>query len=108
MQWFTVNKLDAAPERADAAASRGATAGPAEDSEMPYFPKFLTSSKLFHLELADAGFRRQILVQLLVLFQYLTGTVKFKKDTQKLSKLQVLSLAMTVWLVSPLTMTNFT
>ena len=53
-----------------------------------YFAKFLTSSKLFRLQQSDSHFRRQILVQMLVLFQYLTGTVKFKKDNFNLSNAQ--------------------
>mmetsp|Transcript_37374 Transcript_37374/g.97978 ORF Transcript_37374/g.97978 Transcript_37374/m.97978 type:complete len:570 (-) Transcript_37374:56-1765(-) len=84
MAWFSANKLDSAAGHAAAAAADDGEA----DAELPYFPKFLTSSKLFHLELADSGFRRQILVQLLVLFQYLTGEVKFKKETYKLTKMQ--------------------
>lgn len=36
-----------------------------------FFPKFLTSSKLFDLELRDPQFRRHILVQLHIIFQYL-------------------------------------
>ena len=38
-----------------------------------YFPKFLTSSSLTELQLSDPSFRRQILTELLFLFQYLTG-----------------------------------
>ncbi|GAA5992179.1 hypothetical protein JCM10908_001807 [Rhodotorula pacifica] len=38
-----------------------------------FFPKFLTSPDLLELELADPNFRRQILVQILILFQYLLG-----------------------------------
>ncbi|KAF9115955.1 DNA repair protein rad50 [Mortierella sp. AM989] len=36
-----------------------------------YFPKFLTSSKLLQLEMADPYFRKHILVQFLVIIQYL-------------------------------------
>ncbi|KAI9015595.1 THO complex subunit 1 transcription elongation factor-domain-containing protein [Hyaloraphidium curvatum] len=36
-----------------------------------FFPKFLTSPKLFDLELRDPHFRRHILCQLLIIFQYL-------------------------------------
>jgi len=38
-----------------------------------YFPKFLTSSNLTELQLSDPSFRRQILTEILFLFQYLTG-----------------------------------
>ena len=40
-------------------------------SERGYFEKFLTSPKLTLLQLADSQFRRQILVQFLILFHYL-------------------------------------
>ncbi|KAF9361291.1 DNA repair protein rad50 [Mortierella sp. AD094] len=36
-----------------------------------YFPKFLTSSKLLQLEMADPYFRKHILVQFLIIIQYL-------------------------------------
>ncbi|KAF9437733.1 DNA repair protein rad50 [Entomortierella beljakovae] len=36
-----------------------------------YFPKFLTSSKLLQLEIADPYFRKHILVQFLIIIQYL-------------------------------------
>ncbi|GAA5911245.1 hypothetical protein JCM8208_004307 [Rhodotorula glutinis] len=59
-----------------AAAARGGTAredGKEGDEglEEYFFPKFLTSRNLLDLELSDPSFRRQILVQLLILFQYL-------------------------------------
>lgn len=43
-----------------------------------FFAKFLTNPKLLALQLADSNFRRSVLVQFLILFQYLTSTVKFK------------------------------
>jgi len=49
-----------------------------------YFPKFLTSSSLTELQLSDPSFRRQILTQLLFLFQYLNGYVKFRPATNVL------------------------
>lgn len=49
----------------------------AEDSQH-FFAKFLTNPKLLALQLSDANFRRSVLVQCLILFQYLTSTVKFK------------------------------
>lgn len=49
-----------------------------EDSQH-FFAKFLTNPKLLSLQLSDANFRRSVLVQSLILFQYLISTVKFKK-----------------------------
>ncbi|XP_055722228.1 THO complex subunit 1-like isoform X3 [Salvelinus fontinalis] len=43
-----------------------------------YFAKFLTSEKLMDLQLSDSNFRQHILLQYLILFQYLKGQVKFK------------------------------
>lgn len=48
------------------------------NQEEHYFAKFLTNQKLLELQLSDANFRRCILLQFLILFQYLTSTVKFK------------------------------
>ncbi|KAL2097320.1 hypothetical protein ACEWY4_006527 [Coilia grayii] len=49
--------------------------------EEVYFTKFLTSEKLMDLQLSDSNFRRHILVQYLILFQYLKGQVKFKSSS---------------------------
>ncbi|KAI9286428.1 THO complex subunit 1 transcription elongation factor-domain-containing protein [Umbelopsis sp. AD052] len=38
-----------------------------------FFPKFLTSRELLELELEDVSFRRTVLVQFLIAFQYLEG-----------------------------------
>ena len=57
-----------------------------EYAESHYFAKFLTSEKLMHLQLSDSHFRRHILLQLLVLFQYLVGDVKFKTSAQQLQE----------------------
>ena len=43
-----------------------------------FFAKFLTNPKLLALQLSDSNFRRSVLVQFLILFQYLQLTVKFK------------------------------
>ncbi len=59
-------------------------ASTAEYSESHYFAKFLTSEKLMNLQLQDSHFRRHILIQLLVLFQYLTTDTKFKTSAQVL------------------------
>ncbi|KAK9300750.1 hypothetical protein QLX08_006621 [Tetragonisca angustula] len=46
--------------------------------ETPYFAKYLTNQKLLELQLSDSNFRRYVLLQFLILFQYLNSTVKFK------------------------------
>lgn len=43
-----------------------------------FFAKFLTNPKLIALQLSDSKFRRSVLLQCLILFQYLTSTVKSK------------------------------
>ncbi|KAM3865711.1 THO complex subunit 1 [Diretmus argenteus] len=53
--------------------------------EHVYFAKFLTSEKLMDLQLSDSNFRRHILLQYLVLFQYLKGQVKFKSSSCSLN-----------------------
>ncbi|GAA6020888.1 hypothetical protein JCM8202_005484 [Rhodotorula sphaerocarpa] len=63
-------------ESRDAGKARQADADMADSEpalEEYFFPKFLTSPDLLDLELADPSFRRQILVQVLILFQYLLG-----------------------------------
>ncbi|XP_072947338.1 THO complex subunit 1 [Epargyreus clarus] len=52
--------------------------------EQHYFAKFLTNQKLLELQLSDSNFRRCVLIQFLILFQYLTSTVKFKTESQEL------------------------
>ncbi|XP_039284401.1 THO complex subunit 1 isoform X2 [Nilaparvata lugens] len=49
-----------------------------------YFAKFLTNQKLLELQLSDVSFRRYVLLQFLILFQYLNSRVKFKADTFEL------------------------
>lgn len=51
-----------------------------------YFPKYLTSEKLLDLELSDSNFRRNMLIQMLITFQYLQAHVKFKSASQVLSE----------------------
>ncbi|XP_016525200.1 THO complex subunit 1 isoform X2 [Poecilia formosa] len=53
----------------------------ASDGGHVYFAKFLTSEKLMDLQLSDSNFRRHILLQYLILFQYLKGQVKFKSSS---------------------------
>ncbi|XP_059652036.1 THO complex subunit 1 isoform X3 [Cornus florida] len=51
-----------------------------EDEEATFSIKYLTSSKLMGLELKDPSFRRHILVQCLILFDYLKAPGKNDKD----------------------------
>ncbi|XP_038206326.1 THO complex subunit 1 [Zerene cesonia] len=55
-----------------------------ESKEQHYFAKFLTNQKLLELQLSDSNFRRCVLIQFLILFQYLTSSVKFKLESQEL------------------------
>lgn len=58
--------------------------------EETYFAKFLTSQKLLQLQLNDSNFRRYVLIQFLIVFQYLQSDVKFKdKRTSVLSAEQI-------------------
>ncbi|KAG5446116.1 THO complex subunit 1 [Clonorchis sinensis] len=52
------------------------------------FSKYLTSEKLLDLQLMDSSFRRYIMVQILVVFQYLITPTKFKTPDQVLSEEQ--------------------
>lgn len=47
-------------------------------SSQVFFAKFLTNQKLLELQLSDSNFRRCVLLQFLILFQYLDSQVKFK------------------------------
>jgi THO complex subunit 1 len=53
-----------------------------------FFAKFLTNPKLLSLQLGDSNFRRTILVQYLIFFQYLVSTIKFKGENDKLNEQQ--------------------
>ncbi|KAI9313753.1 THO complex subunit 1 transcription elongation factor-domain-containing protein [Dichotomocladium elegans] len=44
------------------------------------FPRLLSSRKLLDLEIEDTRFRRNVLVQFLILFQYLEGFTKTEKE----------------------------
>ncbi|PVD23518.1 hypothetical protein C0Q70_16790 [Pomacea canaliculata] len=59
-----------------------------DDQSHNFFAKYLTSEKLLDLQLSDSNFRRYVLVQFLILFQYLTSPVRFKSATQMLSEEQ--------------------
>ncbi|XP_043921173.1 THO complex subunit 1 [Protopterus annectens] len=67
--------------------------------EHVYFAKFLTSEKLMDLQLSDSNFRRHILLQYLILFQYLKGQVKFKSSNCILTDEQSLWIEDTLKLV---------
>ncbi len=58
------------------------------DNENLYFAKYLTNQKLLELQLSDSNFRRFILIQFLILFQYLTSNVRFKQESHTLSEEQ--------------------
>ncbi|CAL4067388.1 unnamed protein product, partial [Meganyctiphanes norvegica] len=60
--------------------------GQSEPAEQ-YFAKYLTNQKLLDLQFSDSNFRRYVLLQMLILTQYLTSTIKFK--TESLSSEQV-------------------
>ncbi|CAB3259626.1 unnamed protein product [Arctia plantaginis] len=60
-----------------------------ESKEQHYFAKFLTNQKLLELQLSDSNFRRCVLIQFLILFQYLISTVKFKMESQELKSDQL-------------------
>ncbi|KAK3777661.1 hypothetical protein RRG08_021772 [Elysia crispata] len=53
-----------------------------------FFAKYLTSEKLLNLQLNDSNFRRYVLVQFLIIFQYLKATVKFKTQIHTLTEEQ--------------------
>lgn len=48
------------------------------DAHLPFYPKYLTRSVLLPLELRDLTFRRTILVQALILHQFLVGSFSSK------------------------------
>ncbi|XP_071964290.1 THO complex subunit 1-like [Antedon mediterranea] len=56
-----------------------------QGKDQVYFAKFLTSEKLFDLQISDSSFRRSVLVQFLILYQYLNHTVKFKTNVHVLT-----------------------
>ena len=96
LQAFSSYKLDdtsgsskSSRKRHDGSAPKR-TISTAEYKESHYFAKFLTSEKLMNLQLHDSHLRRHILIQLLVLFQYLIGDVKFKTSAHVVSDAQAL------------------
>lgn len=89
LQAFSSFKLEDTSHSSAFSQKRGKkqrTKSTSDYSESHYFAKFLTSEKLMNLQLQDSHFRRHILIQLLVLFQYLTTNTKFKSSAQVLSE----------------------
>lgn len=79
---FTSNKLD------DMKSTRKKSEQSQPSESRDYFAKYLTSEKLLDLQLSDGNFRRYVLVQFLILFQYLNATVKFKGASHVLTEEQ--------------------
>ncbi|KAJ8306121.1 hypothetical protein KUTeg_016666 [Tegillarca granosa] len=60
-----------------------------EEGEMDELPRIQKPfSNLLDLQLNDSNFRRYVLVQFLILFQYLNAQVKFKSTSQQLGEEQ--------------------
>ncbi|GAB6028955.1 hyperrecombination- protein [Chamberlinius hualienensis] len=53
-----------------------------------YFAKYLTNPELLDLQLSDSNFRRYVLIQFLILFQYLNSGVKFKLESYQITEEQ--------------------
>ncbi|KAK3917778.1 THO complex subunit 1 [Frankliniella fusca] len=58
-------------------------------SSQVFFAKYLTNQKLLELQLSDSNFRRYVLLQFLILFQYLDSQVKFKAENYELKPEQI-------------------
>ena len=56
-----------------------------DTSAEQFFAKYLTNQNLLQLQLSDSNFRRYLLIQFLILFQYLKSTVKFKSEANVLT-----------------------
>ncbi|EPQ18268.1 THO complex subunit 1 [Myotis brandtii] len=74
----------------DAQASRKKMGELKTGGEHVFVAKFLTSEKLLGLQLSDSNFRRHILLQYLIFFQYLKGQVKSKSSNDVLTDEQSL------------------
>lgn len=68
----------------DVAVADGSSTG---NSVQQYFAKYLTSQNLLELQLGDSNFRRYILLQFLIMFQYLDSPVKFKQLSSPLTSI---------------------
>lgn len=62
-----------------------------EEDDNAFFPKYLTDRNLFEYELRDASFRRHILAQYIILFQYLLGFTETQKEKTKDWKNQLIA-----------------
>ena len=60
-----------------------------DTSAEQFFAKYLTNQNLLQLQLSDSNFRRYLLIQFLILFQYLKSTVKFKSEANVLTEEQL-------------------
>ncbi|GLH07061.1 THO complex subunit 1 [Gryllus bimaculatus] len=67
-----------APPPASSTSSGGTASRP------HYFAKFLTNQKLLELQLSDSNFRRYVLLQFLIVFQYLHSPAEWVRDTTQL------------------------
>ncbi|KAJ3064017.1 hypothetical protein HDU98_000229 [Podochytrium sp. JEL0797] len=54
--------------------------GALDSKDEYFFPKFLTSRNLFELQIKDISFRRQIMVQMLIIFQFFMGLTKHASE----------------------------
>lgn len=55
-----------------------------EATSSTFFAKYMTNPKLLELQLSDSDFRRSILIQFLIILQYLSSPVKFKLGSYEL------------------------
>lgn len=59
------------------------------DDKNIFFVKYLTNQKLLQLQLSDSNFRRHILIQMLIIFQYFTSHVKSRVQENTLNEEQL-------------------
>ncbi|XP_064117080.1 THO complex subunit 1-like [Macrobrachium nipponense] len=89
LEAFKSFKLDNVQSRSTTAAqiSRSLSTEPSSqensksEPQDQYFAKYLTNQKLLDLQFSDANFRRYVLLQILILTQYLTSDIRFKTET---------------------------
>eukprot|EP00088_Acartia_fossae_P007131 TRINITY_DN1331_c0_g1_i2.p1 TRINITY_DN1331_c0_g1~~TRINITY_DN1331_c0_g1_i2.p1 ORF type:complete len:499 (-),score=191.67 TRINITY_DN1331_c0_g1_i2:121-1488(-) len=77
---FTKKKLDSRASKKEPVMKETA-----DEFIEEYFPKYLTNQNLLSLQINDSNFRRYVLMQYLIIFQYLQTSIKFKTDAQVLS-----------------------
>ncbi|EPQ31247.1 uncharacterized protein PFL1_01432 [Pseudozyma flocculosa PF-1] len=81
-----VSKTAKTEDDADGDAEMASASDDAEDRARAadlFFPKFLTGRRLLEYEIRDASFRRHILVQYLILFQYLLSFTPVAREKWK-------------------------